>query len=270
MTSIAQQFLATPDFVLQDKDADRRPFADVGTKEAMKLKTASLSEKIAAFQDILYAQHQHKLLIILQGMDTSGKDGTVKAVFAQLNPAGVRSVSFKAPTSTELAHDFLWRIHQQVPAAGEVVIFNRSHYEDVLITKVHAWIDAAECQRRYAHINAFERMLSETGTTILKFFLHISKEEQKLRLEERIADPNKHWKFDPQDLSERKFWDAYQAAYQSTIQATHTTQAPWHIIPANSKTQRNLAIAHIVAEKLAGMGLAYPAENPALYKLKVE
>lgn len=270
MTTIAQQFLATTDFVLQDKDAGKRPFSDEGTKEAMKLKTGGLSEKIAAFQDIFYAQHQHKLLVILQGMDTSGKDGTVKAVFGQLNPAGVRSVSFKAPTAIELAHDFLWRIHQQVPAAGEVVIFNRSHYEDVLITKVHAWIDDAECKQRYAHINAFERMLSETGTTILKFFLHISKDEQKLRLEERIADPNKHWKFDPQDLSERKFWNDYQGAYQDAIRTTHTEHAPWHIIPANSKTQRNFAIAHIVSEKLAAMGLAYPAENPALYKLKVE
>lgn len=270
MTSIVQQFLAVPDLVLQDKDAGKRPFTDVGTKEAMRLKAGSLSEKIAVFQDILYAQHQHKLLVILQGMDTSGKDGTVKAVFGQLNPAGVRSVSFKAPTTAELSHDFLWRIHQQVPAVGEVVIFNRSHYEDVLITKVHGWIDGAECKRRYAHINAFERMLSETGTTILKFFLHISKDEQKLRLEERIADPSKHWKFDPQDLNERKFWGDYQGAYQDAIRATHTEHAPWHIIPANSKTQRNLAIAHIVTEKLAEMSLAYPAENPALYKLKVE
>jgi PPK2 family polyphosphate:nucleotide phosphotransferase len=270
MTAIAPQFLATSDIVLQDKDASKRPFADVGTKEAMKIKTGNLGEKIAAYQDILYAQHQHKLLVILQGMDTSGKDGTVKTVFGQLNPAGVRSVSFKAPATIELAHDFLWRIHQQVPAAGEVVIFNRSHYEDVLITKVHGWIDVAECKRRYAHINAFERMLSETGTTILKFFLHISKDEQKLRLEERIADPSKHWKFDPQDLNERKFWDDYQSAYQDTIRATHTEHAPWHIIPANSKTQRNFAIANVVTEKLAEMGLAYPAENPALYKLKVE
>ena len=270
MSASALPFLATSDFILHDKDASKRPFTEIGTKEAIRLKTAGLSEKIAIYQDILYAQRQHKLLIILQGMDTSGKDGTVKAVFGQLNPAGVRSVSFKAPTAAELAHDFLWRIHQQVPAAGEVVIFNRSHYEDVLITKVHAWIDDAECARRYAHINAFERLLSDTGTTILKFFLHISKEEQKLRLEERIADPNKHWKFDPQDLNERKFWDQYQQAYQNTLRATHTDYAPWHIIPANSKTQRNLAIAQIVAEKLAGMGLAYPPENPALYKLKFE
>jgi PPK2 family polyphosphate:nucleotide phosphotransferase len=270
MTSIAQQFLATANFILQDKDAGRRSFSDAGTKEEMKLKTVGLGEQIAAFQDILYAQHQHKLLVILQGMDTSGKDGTVKAVFGQLNPIGVRSVSFKAPTTIELAHDFLWRIHQQVPGAGEVVIFNRSHYEDVLITKVHAWIDGAECKRRFAHINAFERMLTETGTTILKFFLHISKDEQKLRLEERIADPSKHWKFDSQDLNERKFWAEYQGTYQEVIHATHTEFAPWHIIPANSKTQRNFAIANIVAEKLAGMRLAYPAENPALYKLKVE
>ena len=270
MSAIAKQLLASSNLVLQDADAGKRPFDELGTKEAMRLETGSLSEQIAVFQDMLYAQHQHKLLVILQGMDTSGKDGTVKAVFGQLNPAGVRSVSFKAPSATELAHDFLWRIHQHVPAAGEVVIFNRSHYEDVLITKVHAWIDEAECKRRYAHINAFERMLSETGTTILKFFLHISKDEQKQRLEARIADPNKHWKFDPQDLSERKLWADYQATYQDAIRATHTEHAPWHIIPADSKTQRNLAIAHIVADKLAAMELAYPAANPAYYKLKVD
>lgn len=268
--NISAQFLASGKVLLQEKDANLRPLATAVSKEQMKEKTAELSAKIAEFQNILYAQQKHKLLIILQGMDTSGKDGTVKVVFGASNPAGIRSVSFKAPTTQELAHDFLWRIHQQVPAAGELVIFNRSHYEDVLITQVHGWIDLTEVKRRLAHINAFERLLMETGTTILKFFLHISKDEQKARLEERLHDPNKHWKFSPQDLVERASWSAYQEAYQSTISATHTPEAPWHIIPANSKSQRNLIIASIVAEKLASLDLAYPSPHPDYFKLRVE
>lgn len=268
--NISAQFLASDKTVLQDKDAGLHVLASAGNKALMKEKTLELSAQIAEFQNILYAQQKHKLLIILQGMDTSGKDGTVRVVFGASNPAGIRSVSYKAPTAQELAHDYLWRIHQQVPAAGELVIFNRSHYEDVLITRVHGWITADEVKRRYAHINAFERMLSETGTTILKFFLHISKDEQKERLQERLSDPHKHWKFDPQDLIERASWDDYQEAYQAAISATHTEHAPWHIIPANSKTQRNLIIASIVAEKLASLNLSYPEPQPDYFKIKVE
>lgn len=268
--NISAQFLASEKIVLLEKDASLRSLISAGNKELMKEKTLELSAQIAEFQNILYAQQKHKILIILQGMDTSGKDGTVRVVFGASNPAGIRSVSYKAPSTQELAHDYLWRIHQQVPAAGELVIFNRSHYEDVLITRVHAWITAEEVKRRYAHINAFERMLSETGTTILKFFLHISKDEQKERLQERLNDPHKHWKFDPQDLTERASWTDYQDAYQAVIRATHTEHAPWHIIPANSKTQRNLIVASIVAEKLAGLNLSYPEPHPDYFKIKVE
>jgi PPK2 family polyphosphate:nucleotide phosphotransferase len=268
--SISTQFIATKNSQILDKDASLRPMAVNSNKELMKAKTLELSEQIGEFQNILYAQQKHKLLIVLQGMDTSGKDGTVRVVFGRTNPAGVRSISFKAPSAIERAHDFLWRIHQQVPAAGELAIFNRSHYEDVLITKVHGDIDEAEVQRRYAHINAFERMLSETGTTILKFFLHISKDEQKQRLQERLSDPNKHWKFNGQDLTERASWSAYQEAYQSVIRATHQQHAPWFIIPANSKTQRNLIIAGVVAEKLAAMDLNYPSPQADYFKIKIE
>lgn len=268
--NISAQFLASEKTVLQEKDASLRPLTSAGNKTLMKERTLELSAQIAEFQNILYAQQKHKLLIVLQGMDTSGKDGTVRVVFGASNPAGIRSVSFKAPTTQELAHDYLWRIHQQVPAAGELVIFNRSHYEDVLITRVHQWIGVDEVTRRYAHINAFERMLVETGTTILKFFLHISKDEQKERLQERLSDPNKHWKFDPQDLTERALWADYQEAYQAAIRATHSEHAPWHIIPANSKTQRNLIIASIVAEKLASLHLNYPEPYPEYNKMKVE
>lgn len=268
--SFSSRFLGSNKVTLDDIDASRR-FTDLAeNKEAMKVKLAELATQIAEFQNILFAQKKHRVLIILQGMDTSGKDGTVKSVFAATNPAGIRSVSFKAPTSEELAHDFLWRVHQKIPASGELVIFNRSHYEDVLITKVHARIDAKELERRYAHIRAFEQMLVETGTTLLKLFLHISKDAQKTRLEERIIDPNKHWKFSPQDLIERASWPAYQEAYQAAINATHTESTPWHIIPADSKSQRNLIVASIVAEKLASLGLAYPPPNPSYFQLKVE
>jgi len=203
-------------------------------------------------------------------MDTSGKDGTVKSVFGQLHPLGARTVAFKAPSQAEKDRDFLWRVHKEVPGKGEIVIFNRSHYEDVLISKVHGWIDADECERRYAHIRDFERMLVETGTIVLKFFLHISNAEQKGRLEERLADPDKHWKFDMQDVTERVHWDAYQRAYEKALSATDTPEAPWYVVPSNSKTQRNLVIASIVDERLASLNLKYPPGNLEYSKIKVE
>ena len=269
MASIASRFLAKKNLALSDIDAAEKLLSSKD-KSVDKLRTIALAEKLAVYQELLYAQRKHKILIILQGMDTSGKDGTVRGVFGQINPLGARCYSFKAPTAIESAHDYLWRVHQQVPALGEIAIFNRSHYEDVLITRVHQWISAAEVQQRFAHINAFEKMLAETGTTIFKFFLHISKDEQKERLEERIADPNKHWKFDANDLKEREYWDVYQLAYQDAIAATNTEYAPWFIIPANSKTQRNLSIASILEEQFASMDLAYPAGNPEIQKLSVK
>lgn len=260
--NISSRFRAKEHLQINDSDASARPLGNGSdSKPADKLATLAMAEKISDYQNILYAQKQHKLLIILQGMDTSGKDGTVRGVFGQINPLGARTVAFKAPSSVELEHDYLWRVHKEVPGKGEITIFNRSHYEDVLITRVHDWIDQAECQRRFAQIRDFERMLSETGTVILKFFLHISKDEQKQRLEERLADPDKHWKFDPQDLIEREHWTRYQQAYASMISATDADHAPWYIIPSDSKTQRNLAIAHIVTEKLESLKLAFPPGN---------
>lgn len=273
--AVADQFRVKSDFVLKETDANRKVLgaavtAQPDAKSIDKLQTFNLAEKIADLQNVFVASKAPKLLIILQGMDTSGKDGTVKGVFGQINPLGARTVAFKAPSQAEKDHDYLWRIHQEVPAKGEIVIFNRSHYEDVLISKVHDWIDNAECVRRYAHIRDFERMLAETGTIILKFFLHISKAEQKRRLEERLADPDKHWKFDMQDLAERKYWDAYQRAYEAAISATDSETAPWYVIPSDSKTQRNLAIASIVLEKLESMKLKFPPANPDYAKIKVE
>lgn len=220
-----------------------------------------LTEAINERQDILHAQGEHKVLLILQGMDTSGKDGTVKQVFSACDPLGIRLASFKGPSEEELAHDYLWRVHAQVPRKGELVIFNRSHYEDVLIVKVHDWIDEAEAKRRYQQINDFERMLTETGTTIIKCFLHISKEEQKERLQERLDDPTKGWKFNPDDLNERALWDKYMKAYERALQETSTEHAPWYVIPADSKTNRNLLISRILLQALEDLPLAYP-ENP--------
>ncbi|MBC3916542.1 polyphosphate kinase 2 family protein [Undibacterium sp. CY18W] len=273
--SIAEQFRITKAFQIKEANAKKKLLGAAaddknGGKAADKQATLKLAEEISDLQNLLYAEHDRKLLIILQGMDTAGKDGTVKGVFGQINPLGARTVAFKAPGTDDKNHDYLWRVHREVPGKGEITIFNRSHYEDVLITRVHDWIDVNECKRRYAQICDFERMLAETGTVILKFFLHISKTEQKARLEERLADPDKHWKFDPQDLAERKYWDAYQQAYENALLATDADHAPWYAIPADSKTQRNLVIASIVQEKMQGMKLKYPPGNPEFAKLKVE
>lgn len=268
MQPVRQLLRATSSQKVNDAAAAARPLSS-GDKAQDKLLVEDLAKQISDLQEILYAQRKHKILIVLQGMDTSGKDGTVRGVFGKIDPLGVNSVAFKAPTLEEKSHDFLWRVHQHVPAQGELTIFNRSHYEDVLITRVHDWIDNAECKRRYAHIRDFERMLAETGTVILKFFLHISSKEQKSRLEERIADPQKHWKFDPDDLKERQYWRAYQRLYEKAIRETDADHAPWYVIPADSKTHRNLAIASIVLETLHCLKPDYPPGNPDYAQLKV-
>jgi PPK2 family polyphosphate:nucleotide phosphotransferase len=277
--SIAELFQLKKNFKLKEEDASLRLLeaengkgksgkTDANTRD--KQRTMKLAGKISQYQEILYALKEQKLLVVLQGMDTAGKDGTVRGVFGQVNPLGARTVAYKAPSAEELGHDYLWRVHKEVPAKGEMVIFNRSHYEDVLITRVHGWIDVEECERRYAHIRDFERMLAETGTVILKFFLHVSRDEQKRRLQERLDDPDKHWKFDQQDIAERAYWADYQQAYRDALIATDAPHARWHVIPADSKTQRNLAIASIVAEKLEAMKLAFPPGKPELSKLKID
>jgi PPK2 family polyphosphate:nucleotide phosphotransferase len=233
-------------------------------------KLAEVAPRINVLQDLLYAEHKHKVLIVMQGMDTAGKDGTIRHVFSAVDPLGVRAISFRAPVGEELEHDFLWRIHRQVPRSGEMVIFNRSHYEDVLIVRVHKWIDMDECKRRYQHIGGFERSLAENGMTILKFFLHISKDEQKRRLQERIDDPDKHWKFNPGDLKERLYWDEYMRAYEDTIEATSTEWAPWYIVPADSKSTRNLIISSILIEHLEALKMKYPQPKEDYAGLKVE
>jgi PPK2 family polyphosphate:nucleotide phosphotransferase len=249
-------------------DAGAKPL-DVGDKAANKARVAELAGELATVQDRFYALKKDKLLLILQGMDTSGKDGTIRAVFQAVDPLGVRAVSYRAPTEPEKDRDFLWRHHRDVPARGELVIFNRSHYEAVLIEYVHGWIDAAERKRRLAHIVEFERLLAETGTTIVKCFLHISKDEQRRRLQERIDNPEKHWKFNPQDLEERKLWDKYQDAYEALLGATGTAHAPWYIVPADSKTHRNLMVTEILLAALRRLAPSYPPARPDLVNLKV-
>ncbi len=217
-----------------------------------------LNNKLEKLQEMLYIEQKHSLLIILQGMDTSGKDGVIRHVFDGVNPQGVRVASFKVPTAEELAHDYLWRIHKQTPRKGEIVIFNRSQYEDVLVVRVHSLVPEDVWKKRYEQINAFEKTLAESGTTILKFYLHIDKDEQKDRLQARLDEPDKNWKFNPGDLEERKLWPEYQKAYEDVLSKTSTEAAPWYVIPANRKWYRNLLIGEILVETLKNLDMQLP------------
>jgi len=256
-------------FDLARIDPASKPFSS-SSKLTDKTAVAALATELDRLQDMFYADRRYKLLVVLQGTDTAGKDGTIRGVFGQTSALGVHTVAWKAPSEEERAHDYLWRIHKQVPRLGEFVIFNRSHYEDVLVPVVKGWITQEQTQQRYAQINDFERMLTETGTGVLKFLLHISKEEQRIRLQERLDDPTKHWKFAAGDLEERKSWDAYQAAYSAAVAATGTPWAPWTIVPADSKTHRNLMIAQVVKERLDALKLRYPPGDPALANIRVQ
>jgi PPK2 family polyphosphate:nucleotide phosphotransferase len=244
-------------FKLSAIDPSAKPFSG-GDKAGDKAAVEALALELDALQDVFYADKRFKLLVVLQGIDTSGKDGTLRSVFGRMSPLGVRTVGWKAPTEEERARDVLWRIHREVPRTGDIVVFNRSHYEDVLVPVVHGWITPEQQRQRYAHINDFERMLVETGTTVCKFMLHIGKDEQRERLQARLDDPDKRWKFQPEDLTVRAQWADYQRAFQNAIAATGTPWAPWTIVPADSKTHRNLMIATLLRQTLQGLGLAYP------------
>jgi PPK2 family polyphosphate:nucleotide phosphotransferase len=242
---------------LDDFDADDTSLLPGGKSEA-KEQLAAIVERLAEVQELLYAGHERKLLIVLQGMDTSGKDGTIRHVMRGFNSQSTRVVPFRKPSEEELDHDFLWRVHAKVPAKGETVVFNRSHYEDVLIARVHQLVPKAVWQGRYDQIRAFERILYENGTVILKFFLHISRDEQRRRLQARINDPKKCWKFQPSDLEDRKLWKDYMRAYEDALSKTSTDWAPWYIVPANQKWYRNHLVGSIVAETLDKLHLKYP------------
>lgn len=239
-------------------------------KEVGGVQLAALTKQLSKLQEVFYAQGKHRLLVVLQAMDTGGKDSTISHVFDKVNPQGVKVTSFKSPTEAELAHDFLWRIHPHTPGKGEMVIFNRSHYEDVLIVRVHDLVPKEVWKRRYEHINAFERMLADEGTTILKFFLHISKDEQRQRLQDRIEKPHKHWKFNLDDLAERKRWDEYIEAYEEAIHRTSTDYAPWYIIPSDRKWYRNLVVAQTVVQTVEALKPVYPKPKTPLDGVVVE
>lgn len=247
-----------PGSKLRMKDFDPAATPLCGDKAEGKERSLRLQERLGELQELLFAEHRHKVLIILQGMDTSGKDGTVRHVMNGVSPSGVRVVSFKKPTGEELDHDFLWRVHAHTPGSGEIAVFNRSHYEDVVVVRVHDLVKEKVWHKRYEQINAFERMLTAGGTLILKFFLNISGEEQRKRLQERIDDPKKHWKFQHGDIEERKLWDDYMDAYDDVLEKTSTKHAPWYVIPANAKWYRNLIIGNVIVEALESLKMEYP------------
>ena len=229
-----------------------------GGKKEGRREAKRLNARLEELQELLYAEGAHRLLVVLQAIDTGGKDGTIRHVFDGTNPQGVKVASFKQPTREELAHDYLWRVHPHTPADGEIAIFNRSHYEDVLVVRVHELVPETVWSKRYDQINEFERTLADEGTTIRKFFLHISKEEQKERLQARLDDPTKHWKFARSDLAERELWDSYQRAYEAVLSKTSTSWAPWYIIPADHKWYRNLAISSLLVDALEEFHMQYP------------
>lgn len=238
-------------------------------KDHDKQRVEALAIQLDDLQNLFFADKRYAMLVVLQGMDTSGKDGTLRAVFGRMSPLGVRTVAWRAPNTEERAHDPLWRIHKALPAKGELVVFNRSHYEDVLVPVVAKTISARETAQRHARINDFERALSETGTVIVKFMLHISKGEQRERLQARLDDPAKRWKFDPADLEARKQWGAYQRAYADAISATGTPWAPWMVVPSDSKTHRNLVVATALEARLRALDLRFPTPPPELQGIVV-
>lgn len=256
------------DLSLTDYDPDEKHFYP-GTKREGKKALQDLNDRLEHLQEVLYAEGRHKLLVVLQATDTGGKDGTIRHVFDGVNPQGVKVASFKKPTSEELAHDYLWRVHKHTPASGEIRIFNRSHYEDVLVVRVHDIVPEERWSRRYQHIRDFEQMLADEGTTILKFFLHISKDEQRARLQARLDTPEKQWKFAKGDLDERKRWDDYITAFEAAISETSTEAAPWFIVPANRKWYRNLVISHVVIDALERLDMSYPEPEEGLEGLVI-
>lgn len=233
-------------------------------RAAAEAEFKALRDELADWQVRLYAEGKQKLLVVLQALDAGGKDGTIRRVFQGVNPQGVQVTSFKVPTAAELAHDFLWRIHQRAPGSGMMGVFNRSHYEDVLVVRVHHVVPESVWRPRYEQINQFEKLLADTGTTILKFYLHISKEEQGKRFQERLDDPRKHWKFSLDDLQKRTFWDDYMAAYSEMLSRCTTPYAPWYVIPSDQKWYRNLAIARVLVGALRQMNPQFPAPEEDL------
>jgi PPK2 family polyphosphate:nucleotide phosphotransferase len=263
-----KKFFVDPAEKLQLRKLDPSYKGDHESEEAAKHETERYRVKLAHQQALLYADRKHSVLVVLQAPDAGGKDGTVNHVFNALNPQGTSVVGFKQPTPIELAHDFLWRVHPHAPGRGEMAIFNRSHYEDVLVTRVHKLINKATWTARYRCIREFETGLIDNGTTILKFFLHISKEEQLARFADRLEDPKRNWKISESDYTERALWDDYIAAFEDAINATSTREAPWYIIPSNHKWFRNLAVSQIMADTMEALGMAFPRPSVDLAEIR--
>ncbi len=241
-----------------------------GGKKAGLVRLAELTQKLGELQEILYAEHKHKVLVVFQARDAGGKDGTIQSVFSGVNPQGVHVASFKVPSELERDHDYLWRIHQQIPGKGELVVFNRSHYEDVLVVRVHDLVTKDVWGKRYAHIKDFEQMLVDEGSTIIKFYLNVSKEVQKERFQERIDEPAKNWKFNPGDLKERALWDDYTSAYEDAFNQTSTDDAPWYVIPADHNWYRNLCVASILVKTFENLQMAFPTPSEDFSKIVIE
>jgi PPK2 family polyphosphate:nucleotide phosphotransferase len=241
-------------------DLDEWPTDDDGglDKDDIEDRLDDLNDELEVLQELLFAEGKQKVLVVIQATDTGGKDGTIRHVFDGVNPSGVRVAAFKKPTDEELAHDYLWRVHAHTPRSGEITIFNRSHYEDVLVVRVHDLVPAQRWSKRYRHIREFEQLLADEGTTIIKLFLHISKDEQRQRLQDRIDQPHKNWKFSFGDLAERAHWDDYQEAFRVMLQETSTDAAPWYVIPSDRKWYRNLVISEIIVQTLRNLDMAWP------------
>ena len=255
---VADQLIAKPGKTFKLKDIPTRDESLFEDKHAARASTEEDAREIDRLQDILYAEQKRALLVVLQGIDTAGKSGTMRAVFAYTSPLGLQVAAFKKPTDLELAHDYLWRVHQVVPRKGFIGIFDRSHYEDVLVVKVRGFAPKDDIERRYDQINQFEKHLTENGTEILKFMLHISPETQAERLKSRLAEPHKRWKFNPGDLEDRKLWPEFMDAYDDMVERCSTEHAPWYVVPSDSKSRRNAMIARIVRRKLEQMDPQYP------------
>lgn len=274
------RFVTYPDWLYVEPDTFN--LADIDTRSklgpdgellARKAAEKAHEKNVLALQEMqfkMWAEGKHKLLVVLQALDTGGKDGAIRKTFGTLNPQGVRTKAFKRPTEYELDHHYLWRVHQHTPRRGMIQIFNRSHYEDVLVVRVHNIVPEEQWRRRFEHIRAFEKMMADEGMMIVKFFLHISKDEQRERLQERLDDPERHWKFDPGDLKERAKWDDYQVAFQEALVETSRPWAPWYVIPADRKWVRNYAVSTIIRETLASVEMHWPEPAPGLDKIVVE
>jgi PPK2 family polyphosphate:nucleotide phosphotransferase len=240
------------------ESGEKTLFEGVG-KEDFEPQFDKLQDQLQQLQKVLYAQNKHRVLVVMQAMDTGGKDGCIKHVFSRIDPQGIHVRSFKKPSEEELAHDFLWRVHSKVPSTGQMVIFNRSHYEDIIAVRVKKLFPDEVWKRRQRHVIEFERMLAEEGTTIVKIFLHISKDEQRQRLESRLENPAKHWKFNPDDLADRARWEDFMEAYEEVIGKTSTEFAPWYVVPADRKWYRNLCVARIMLDTLKKLDMEFPA-----------